>query len=197
MYKRQAKAPREHIVEDHSEVYGKVLELAGDDLTEAYKITAKLDRKDAVDAVKAKVVEALTPAEGEEGPDGVLLGDLFKKAEASVVRGNIIKTSSRIDGRSLDKVRDIVSEVGVLPRTHGSALFTRGETQAFVVATLGTADDEQFIDSLDGTRKESFLLHYNFPPFSVGETGRTGSPGRREIGHGKLAWRAILSLIHI
>ncbi len=186
-----AKAPREHIVEDHSEVYGKVLDLAGDDLTEAYKITAKLDRKDAVDAVKAKVVEALTPAEGEEGPDGVLLGDLFKKAEASVVRGNIIKTSSRIDGRSLDKVRDIVSEVGVLPRTHGSALFTRGETQAFVVATLGTADDEQFIDSLDGTRKESFLLHYNFPPFSVGETGRTGSPGRREIGHGKLAWRAI------
>jgi polyribonucleotide nucleotidyltransferase len=107
------------------------------------------------------------------------------------VRWNILDTSRRIDGRDLKTVRPIVSEVGVLPRAHGSALFTRGETQAFVVATLGTGEDEQFIDALEGTYKEHFLLHYNFPPFSVGETGRIGAPGRREVGHGKLAWRAI------
>ncbi len=108
-----------------------------------------------------------------------------------MVRWNILDTGSRIDGRDVKTVRPIVSEVGVLPRTHGSALFTRGETQALVVATLGTGDDEQFIDALSGTYKETFLLHYNFPPYSVGETGRMGSPGRREIGHGKLAWRAV------
>uniref|UniRef100_UPI0030D78561 polyribonucleotide nucleotidyltransferase n=1 Tax=uncultured Hoeflea sp. TaxID=538666 RepID=UPI0030D78561 len=103
----------------------------------------------------------------------------------------ILETKSRIDGRDLSTVRPIVSEVGLLPRTHGSALFTRGETQAIVVATLGTGEDEQYVDSLTGTKKATFMLHYNFPPYSVGETGRTGSPGRREIGHGKLAWRAI------
>ncbi|MBL4599554.1 MAG: polyribonucleotide nucleotidyltransferase, partial [Rhizobiaceae bacterium] len=113
------------------------------------------------------------------------------QVQANVVRGSILKTSKRIDGRDLSTVRSIVSEVGLLPRTHGSALFTRGETQALVVATLGTSDVEQFIDALTGTTKQHFLLHYNFPPFSVGETGRVGSPGRREIGHGKLAWRAI------
>ena len=107
------------------------------------------------------------------------------------MRWNILDTGKRIDGRDLKTVRPIVSEVGVLPRTHGSAVFTRGETQALVVATLGTGEDEQYIDQLEGTRKETFLLHYNFPPYSVGETGRMGSPGRREIGHGKLAWRAI------
>ena len=116
---------------------------------------------------------------------------MFKELEAKIVRWNILDTSKRIDGRDLKTVRPIVAEVGVLPRTHGSALFTRGETQALVVATLGTGEDEQFIDALQGTYKETFLLHYNFPPFSVGETGRMGAPGRREIGHGKLAWRAI------
>ena len=111
------------------------------------------------------------------------------------MRWNILDTGSRIDGRDLRTVRKIVSEVGVLPRTHGSALFTRGETQALVVATLGTGEDEQYVDSLTGMYKEKFLLHYNFPPYSVGETGRMGSPGRREIGHGKLAWRAIRPML--
>ncbi len=107
------------------------------------------------------------------------------------MRWNILDHGRRIDGRDLTTVRPILAEVGVLPRAHGSALFTRGETQALVVATLGTGEDEQFIDALEGTYKERFLLHYNFPPYSVGETGRMGAPGRREIGHGKLAWRAI------
>ncbi len=116
---------------------------------------------------------------------------MFKSLEAKIVRWNILDTGKRIDGRDLKTVRPIVAEVGVLPRAHGSALFTRGETQALVIATLGTGEDEQFVDALQGTYKETFLLHYNFPPFSVGETGRMGGPGRREIGHGKLAWRAI------
>ena len=111
------------------------------------------------------------------------------------MRWNILDHKRRIDGRDLTTVRPILAEVGVLPRTHGSALFTRGETQALVVATLGTGEDEQYVDSLDGTYKERFLLHYNFPPYSVGETGRMGSPGRREIGHGKLAWRAIRPML--
>ena len=111
------------------------------------------------------------------------------------MRWNILDTGIRIDGRDVKTVRPILAEVGVLPRTHGSALFTRGETQALVVATLGTGEDEQYIDSLEGTYKERFLLHYNFPPYSVGETGRMGSPGRREIGHGKLAWRAIRPML--
>ena len=120
-----------------------------------------------------------------------LVAEVFHDLQAKVVRWNILDTGIRIDGRDVKTVRPIVAEVGVLPRTHGSALFTRGETQALVVATLGTGEDEQFVDSLEGTYKERFLLHYNFPPYSVGETGRMGSPGRREIGHGKLAWRAI------
>src|SRR5690606_23622778 len=119
----------------------------------------------------------------------------FKELQAKIVRWNILDTNSRIDGRDLKTVRQIVAEVGVLPRTHGSALFTRGETQALVVATLGTGEDEQFVDALTGTYKETFLLHYNFPPYSVGETGRMGSPGRREIGHGKLAWRAVRPML--
>ncbi len=117
--------------------------------------------------------------------------DTIKALKSDIVRGDVVKTGRRIDGRDLKTVRPIVSEVHVLPRTHGSALFTRGETQAIVVATLGTGEDEQFVDALEGTRKERFMLHYNFPPYSVGETGRMGSPGRREIGHGKLAWRAL------
>ena len=116
---------------------------------------------------------------------------VFKELEATIVRNNILDTGKRIDGRDVKTVRPIVSEAGILPRAHGSALFTRGETQALVIATLGTGEDEQWIDALQGTYKETFLLHYNFPPFSVGETGRMGGPRRREIGHGKLAWRAI------
>jgi polyribonucleotide nucleotidyltransferase len=129
------------------------------------------------------------------GIDPLKLGSVFKELEADIVRRSILDTGIRIDGRTVDKVRPILGEVGILPRTHGSALFTRGETQAIVVATLGTGDDEQFIDALEGTYKEAFLLHYNFPPFSVGETGRMGSPGRREIGHGKLAWRALRPML--
>ena len=120
---------------------------------------------------------------------------VFKDLQAKIVRWNILDTGARIDGRDLKTVRPIVSEVGILPRTHGSALFTRGETQAIVVATLGTGEDEQYVDALTGMYKETFLLHYNFPPYSVGETGRMGSPGRREIGHGKLAWRAIRPML--
>ncbi len=123
------------------------------------------------------------------------IAEVFHDLQAKVVRWNILDTGIRIDGRDVKTVRPIVAEVGVLPRTHGSALFTRGETQALVVATLGTGEDEQFVDSLEGTYKERFLLHYNFPPYSVGETGRMGSPGRREIGHGKLAWRAIRPML--
>ncbi|GAB5375816.1 MAG: polyribonucleotide nucleotidyltransferase [Acuticoccus sp.] len=188
---KAAKEPRAHVVPDRTELAAKVKELAGADLKSAYAIPGKTERREAIDAVKAKVMEALLPAEGEEGPTKQVLGDLFKKTEAAIVRGQIIDDKTRIDGRDLSTVRPISSEVGILPRAHGSALFTRGETQALVVATLGTGDDEQFVDLLEGTIKQTFMLHYNFPPFSVGETGRMGSPGRREIGHGKLAWRAV------
>ena len=123
------------------------------------------------------------------------MGEAFHDLQAKVVRWNILDTGVRIDGRDVRTVRPILSQVGVLPRTHGSALFTRGETQALVVATLGTGEDEQFVDSLEGTYRERFMLHYNFPPYSVGETGRMGSPGRREIGHGKLAWRAVRPML--
>jgi polyribonucleotide nucleotidyltransferase len=136
-------------------------------------------------------MEHFFPEGGEPKHDKLAVAAVFKELEAKIVRWNILDTGTRIDGRDVKTVRQIVCEVGVLPRTHGSALFTRGETQALVVATLGTGEDEQFIDALQGTYKETFLLHYNFPPFSVGETGRIGAPGRREIGHGKLAWRAI------
>ncbi|WP_428529099.1 polyribonucleotide nucleotidyltransferase [Roseibium sp.] len=187
-----AKEPREFTAADHSELFGKVKAIAADDLAAAYKITAKTERKNAVDAAKAKVVEALiTNAAEGEAVEGNVLGEQFKKLEAEIVRGGILDTGTRIDGRDLSTVRQISSEVGILPRAHGSSLFTRGETQGLVVATLGTGEDEQFIDLLEGTVKSHFMLHYNFPPYSVGETGRMGSPGRREIGHGKLAWRAI------
>lgn len=188
---KAAKEPRDYQPADVSEVEKAVLDIAEKDLREAYQITRKQDRYAAVDAVKAKVMDALVPAEGEAKFDPEKVKAVFKEVQAKIVRWNILDTGSRIDGRDLKTVRPILSEVGVLPRTHGSAVFTRGETQALVVTTLGTGEDEQFIDELEGTRKETFLLHYNFPPYSVGETGRMGSPGRREIGHGKLAWRAI------
>ncbi|NRQ13138.1 polyribonucleotide nucleotidyltransferase [Sinorhizobium chiapasense] len=187
-----AKEPREFEPEDHSALENAMLSIAEDELRNAYKITEKAARYAAVDAVKAKVKEHFLP-EGIENPAHTAeeIGAVFKHLQAKIVRWNILDTKSRIDGRDLETVRPIVAEVGVLPRTHGSSLFTRGETQAIVVATLGTGEDEQYVDSLTGMYKENFMLHYNFPPFSVGETGRMGSPGRREIGHGKLAWRAI------
>jgi len=155
-------------------------------LAEAYKIVKKQDRYAAVGAVKKSALEALTEAAELAVAPGIL-----KDLESEVVRGNILNTGIRIDGRDTKTVRPIEVEVGVLPRAHGSALFTRGETQALVVATLGTGQDEQIIDALSGEYREHFMLHYNFPPYSVGEAGRMGSPGRREIGHGKLAWRAV------
>jgi polyribonucleotide nucleotidyltransferase len=188
---KAAKPPRDLAAADKSAVEAAVRELAEADLCEAYKINAKQERYGAVDAVKEKVTAALLPANGNAKFSAEEVAEVFHELQAKVVRWNILDTGIRIDGRDVRTVRPILAEVGVLPRTHGSALFTRGETQAFVVATLGTGEDEQFVDSLEGTYKERFLLHYNFPPFSVGETGRLGSPGRREIGHGKLAWRAI------
>ena len=188
---KAAREPRELVAPDHSEVEKAVLEIAEADLRAAYAITQKQERYAAVDAVREKVVAALVPAEGERKFSAEEVAEAFHNLQAKVVRWNILDDGRRIDGRDLTTVRPILAQVGVLPRTHGSALFTRGETQALVVATLGTGEDEQFIDSLEGTYKERFLLHYNFPPYSVGETGRMGSPGRREIGHGKLAWRAI------
>ncbi len=187
---KAAKEPRDLVTVDKSEVEKAVAAIAEAELRQAYKNTVKQVRYAAVDAVKAKVNEALL---GGETPkfDKQLVGEVFHDLQAKVVRWNILDTGIRIDGRDVKTVRPIVSQAGVLPRTHGSALFTRGETQALVVATLGTGEDEQFVDSLEGTYKERFMLHYNFPPYSVGETGRMGSPGRREIGHGKLAWRAV------
>jgi len=159
----------------------------GSDLRSAYKISIKQDRYKTVGALKDKGVAALIAT----GYEAQASASLFKDLESKIVRGNILDASIRIDGRGLKDVRQIVAEVGVLPRTHGSALFTRGETQALVVTTLGTGQDEQIIDALEGEYRQHFMLHYNFPPYSVGEAGRMGSPGRREIGHGKLAWRAI------
>ena len=189
-----AKPARDYQVPDNSALEKKMDKLIGKDIAKAYTISDKQKRYDALDAAKAKMKEKFVTEETSAG-ENQTISDVFKHLQANVVRGSILKTGKRIDGRDTKTVRDIVSEVGILPRTHGSALFTRGETQAFVIATLGTGEDEQFIDSLTGTYKESFLLHYNFPPFSVGETGRTGSPGRREIGHGKLAWRAIRPML--
>ena len=193
---KSAKEPFEFEAEDLSAELKKIQDLVGSDLSAAYQITDKLSRQEAVGGARDKAAEALVST--EDKPDGMSEGvfkSAFKKAEASVVRGDIIRTGKRIDGRSLDQVRPIVAEAGFLPRTHGSALFTRGETQSICVATLGTSDDEQFIDGLGGTHKEKFMLHYNFPPYSVGETGRMGGAGRREIGHGKLAWRALRAVL--
>ena len=188
---KAAKEPRELVVQDKSAVEKAVLEIGEADLRAAYSITQKQERYAAVDAVKAKVFAALLPEGGEAKFSKEDVAEAFHNAQAKVVRWNILDHGRRIDGRDVTTVRQIVAQVGVLPRAHGSSLFTRGETQALVVATLGTGEDEQFIDALEGTYKERFLLHYNFPPYSVGETGRMGAPGRREIGHGKLAWRAV------
>ena len=188
---KAAKEPRALPENDNAALEARIAEIAAEKLAAAYRIPAKAERRDQVSAVKAEVLGALINDEDPAAPKANVVGELFKALEASTVRNRILDEKVRIDGRDLVTVRPILAEVGVLPRTHGSALFTRGETQALVVATLGTGEDEQFIDSLEGTYKENFLLHYNFPPYSVGETGRMGSPGRREVGHGKLAWRAV------
>ncbi len=184
-----AKAPWD-LPDAKNEFDAKVKKLAEKDLKKAYQIAGKQERQSKVAEAKAKVVAELLTPEATAG-EKVKLADAFKELEKNVVRTSILKTGKRIDGRDLKTVRPIDCQVHVIPRAHGSALFTRGETQALVVATLGTGEDEQWIDSLEGTYKETFLLHYNFPPFSVGEVGRMGSPGRREIGHGKLAWRSV------
>jgi polyribonucleotide nucleotidyltransferase len=191
-----AKEPFDFQPEDTDALKAEVKKAVGKDLADAYKIQAKGERVSALGAAKSKAVETFAKSDtNPAGIDPLKLISVFKELEADIVRRSILDTGIRIDGRTVDKVRPILGEVGILPRTHGSALFTRGETQAIVVATLGTGDDEQFIDALEGTYKESFLLHYNFPPYSVGETGRMGSPGRREIGHGKLAWRALRPML--
>jgi len=189
---KAAKEPWDFQAEDTSASLKAIQDIVGADLSEAYRIKDKQSRHEAVGAAREKAAEALVATEDKpEGMDAKVFKSVFKEAEAAVVRGDILRTGVRIDGRKLDDVRQIEAQVGLLPRTHGSALFTRGETQAIVVTTLGTSEDEQYIDSLEGTKKERFLLHYNFPPYSVGETGRMGGAGRREIGHGKLAWRAM------
>ena len=191
---KAAKEPWDFQPTDTSAEKAQMKALIEEDLRTAFATPEKQKRYALIDAAKEKAMAAMAPADADATLK-IKLGGVFKALEADVVRGDIIRTGKRIDGRDLKTVRPITSEVHVLPRTHGSALFTRGETQAVVVATLGTGDDEQMIDALEGTRKERFMLHYNFPPFSVGETGRMGSPGRREIGHGKLAWRAIHPLL--
>jgi polyribonucleotide nucleotidyltransferase len=168
--------------------------LVGDDLRAAYGEVVKQSRVQKVNALRDKAAAEL--AGDEEGqPTAQAVGDRFKTLEKKIVRGQIIDTGQRIDGRDTKTVRPIVCEVGVLPRTHGAALFTRGETQALVVTTLGTGEDEQIIDALEGEWRQHFMLHYNFPPYSVGEAGRFGFTGRREIGHGKLAWRALRAVM--
>ena len=190
-----AKDPWEFVAPDHSEHADKVRSIVEADVRAAYNERIKQTRQEKIAAAKEKALEALCAEDDENALDKGVVSGLFKSIESDIVRGGILDTGERIDGRDTKTVRPIVSEAGVLPRTHGSALFTRGETQALVVATLGTGEDEQFIDALSGTYKEQFLLHYNFPPYSVGEVGRMGFTGRREIGHGKLAWRALKAVI--
>ena len=187
---KAAKEPRAVAEDIHAPMRAKLKSAASADLAKAFQIPVKFERRDALSAAKKKFAEQFV-GEGEGKVSANVYGGLFHDVEADVMRNAVLDTKKRVDGRDLTTVRPIVAEVGILPRTHGSALFTRGETQALVVCTLGTAEDEQFVDSLEGTGKQTFMLHYNFPPYSVGETGRMGAPGRREIGHGKLAWRAI------
>jgi polyribonucleotide nucleotidyltransferase len=187
---KAAKDPRPVPEDVHAPVRERLKVAASPELTKAFQIADKHKRRDAISAARKSFAETFV-GEGEGKVAANTYSGLMHDVEAHVMRSAVLDTKKRVDGRDLTTVRPIVAEVGVLPRTHGSALFTRGETQALVVATLGTAEDEQFVDSLEGTSKQTFMLHYNFPPYSVGETGRMGSPGRREIGHGKLAWRAI------
>ena len=186
-----AKEPYDFTPPDYAVLYADVKAKGEEQMRAAFAISDKQERTAAVAAARDAIKEKLTD-EQREDPD---LGTALKKLEAAILRGDVVKTGKRIDGRRTDEVRPIVCQTGLLPRTHGSALFTRGETQALVVTTLGTGDDEQFIDALHGNFKSNFLLHYNFPPYSVGEVGRVMGPGRREIGHGKLAWRALQAVL--
>ena len=180
-----AENPQEQEIKDKLKAAGEA------SLREAFKITAKQARSSRLDEIKKEICVPLV----EAGLPSAHVNRLFKALESDVVRHDMVATKARIDGRAPDQVRPIVAEVGILPKVHGVSLFTRGETQALVVATLGTSMDEQMIDAIDGEYRESFMLHYNFPPYSVGEVGRMGTPGRREIGHGKLAWRAVRPLL--
>ncbi|MBQ4825733.1 MULTISPECIES: polyribonucleotide nucleotidyltransferase [unclassified Leisingera] len=186
-----AKEPFDFQAPDYSELYEAVKAAGETEMRAAFAISDKQERTAAVAAARETIKGALS----EEQLGDANLGSALKKLEAGILRGDVVKTGKRIDGRKTDEIRAIESETGLLPRTHGSALFTRGETQGLVVTTLGTGDDEQFIDALHGNFKSNFLLHYNFPPYSVGEVGRVGGPGRREIGHGKLAWRALQAVL--
>ena len=186
-----AKEPFDFQPVDYSDLYEAVKKAGEKDMRAAFAIQDKQERTAAVAAAREAILASLS----EEQQGDANLGSSLKKLEASILRGDVVKTGKRIDGRDTTTVRPIVCETGFLPRTHGSALFTRGETQGLVVTTLGTGDDEQFIDALHGNFKSNFLLHYNVPPYSVGEVGRVGPPGRREIGHGKLAWRALQAVL--
>tara|TARA_R110002096_G_scaffold206918_3_gene393180 strand:+ start:156 stop:2288 length:2133 start_codon:yes stop_codon:yes gene_type:complete len=186
-----AKEPFDFQPADYSELSAAVKAAGETEMRAAFAISDKQERTTAVAAARETIMNALTDEQKEDAN----LGSALKKLEASILRGDVVKTGKRIDGRQTDEIRDIVCQTGFLPRTHGSALFTRGETQGLVVTTLGTGDDEQFIDALHGNFKSNFLLHYNFPPYSVGEVGRVSGPGRREIGHGKLAWRALQAVL--
>ncbi|MDG1351604.1 MAG: polyribonucleotide nucleotidyltransferase [Sulfitobacter sp.] len=186
-----AKEPFDFQPVDYSDLSAAVKAAGEKEMRAAFAIGDKQERTAAVSAARDVIKAALS----EEQLADSNLGSAMKGLEASILRGDVVKTGKRIDGRRTDEIRDIVSQTGILPRTHGSALFTRGETQGLVVTTLGTGDDEQFIDALHGNFKSNFLLHYNFPPYSVGEVGRVGPPGRREIGHGKLAWRALQAVL--
>jgi polyribonucleotide nucleotidyltransferase len=186
-----AKEPFDYQAPDYSDL-SKVVAKAGEkDMRKAFKITDKQERTAAVAAAREVIKAALS----EEQLEDANLASAMKGLEAGILRGDVVKTGKRIDGRDTKTVRPIVAETGLLPRTHGSALFTRGETQGLVVTTLGTGDDEQMIDALPGMFKSNFMLHYNFPPYSVGEVGRFGFTSRREIGHGKLAWRALQAVL--
>lgn len=191
--KKKAAKPVIEVVpfeKQYSDIFQKIEKLSKEKITEALSITTKLERRSKLEEAKEEVFEKF-----QEEQEKVILDSLFESLVAKIMRKNLLETGKRIDGRALDEIREICCEIDLLPQVHGSALFTRGETQALVVSTLGSSSDEQIIDDITGDRSERFLLHYNFPPFSVGETGRLGSPGRREIGHGKLAWRALHKML--
>ena len=186
-----AKEPFDYQPADYSALYAKVKAAGEAQMRAAFAIRDKQERTNAISAAVTAIKEALS----DEDKADENLGPAIKKLESSILRGDVVATGIRIDGRDTRTVRPIVSEVDILPRTHGSALFTRGETQGLIITTLGTGEDEQIIDALHGNFRSNFLLHYNFPPYSVGEVGRFGPPGRREIGHGKLAWRALQAVL--
>ncbi len=186
-----AKEPFNFEAPDFTKLLKNVKKIGEKKMRSAFAITDKQERQASVNETREYIKTKLSEEELED-PN---LGSAMKKLEAGILRGDVVKGGKRIDGRSTTDIRQIISETGLLPRTHGSALFTRGETQALVVTTLGTGDDEQIIDALHGNFRSNFLLHYNFPPYSVGEVGRVGATGRREIGHGKLAWRALQAVL--